>query len=304
MRLTGRKQTVKRLPALADLPASAGSLVAAGLLAVAGLLCAFAASLLLVCSPVGRGIPATAATLPANTLRPQASCDIAPSAPSVDGVFILQSVLGPALPPPEPPVDPGMHAFFIDYLVTKWKLRVRDAENLATWVLRYSRTYEVDPMVQLARILKESRGRHYRLSSRGGAYVVRGRAREIGYSQIMPFWAGKQVEDLRITREMLFDPEGNIRAGIALYKRYRDDAPDYLIALSQYNHPGARRPNSYARAVDRIHAEIQRCHVEFLLRQPSFYRWAFYSATCEGSDGSAFNWTQAFTLDFSDYPRW
>jgi len=26
--------------------------------------------------------------------------------------------------------------------------------------------------------------------------------------------------------------------------------------------------------------------------------------TCEGSDGSAFNWTQAFTLDFSDYPRW
>lgn len=277
-----------------------------GLPAAAGLLCALAAAAALFAwAPTSRALPAAAATPTPGAFAPRPHLSVAASAPSGDSVLILQSVLGPAIRAPEPPVDPGMHAFFTDYLVTRWKLRIRDAENLAAWVLRYSQIYEVDPMVQLARILKESRGRHYRLSSRGSAYVVRGRAHEIGYSQIMPFWAGKQVEDLLITREMLFEPEGNIRAGIALYKRYREGAPDYLVALSRYNHPGARRPNSYARAVDRIHAEIQRCHVEFLLRQPSLYRLPLGSSIWPGDEREAtFNWKEAFTVNFSDFPHW
>lgn len=241
----------------------------------------------------------------ASSAAPAPAQSASASSPAT-GVHVLQAVLGPSPAAPAPLIDPGMHAFFTDYLVSRWKLRISDAQDLAAWVLRYSEIYDVDAMVQLARILKESRGRHYRLPSRGAAGgVVRGSANEIGYSQIMPFWAGKQVEDLRITRQMLFDPEGNVRAGIALYRRYRDDAPDYLMALSRYNHPGASRPNSYALAVERIVAEIQRCHVEFLVRQPSFYCWPLGASDWPGcADDTAFDWTEAFTLNLTDYPCW
>gem|GEM_PF-1741054 len=174
--------------------------------------------------------------------------------------------------PPEHPIDPAMHAFFVEYLTTKWKLPAGDAVQLATWVLIYSAHYETDPMVQLARVLRESRGRHYRSTTRRDkSTVVRGGAREIGFSQIMPFWAGKQVEDITITREMLYEPEGNIRAGIALYKRYEHDAGSYLLALARYNRPGSRHPNGYARHVDSLYKEIKRKHAEFRARQPEDY---------------------------------
>lgn len=180
----------------------------------------------------------------------------------------------PAAPRPSETVevDPAMHAFFAYYLTQEWKLPVEDACNLATWVLKYSSHYQTDPMVQLARVLKESRGRHYRSSKhRIPANVVRGGAREIGYSQIMPFWAGKQVQDITISRDMLYDPEGNIRAGIALYKRYESGANSYLLALARYNRPGSRRPTSYARGVDRIYQDIKRKHEAFAALQPSEY---------------------------------
>jgi hypothetical protein len=131
-------------------------------------------------------------------------------------------------------------------------------------------------MVQLARVLRESRGRHYRSTRRRDrSTVVRGRGREIGYSQIMPFWAGKQVEDITITREMLYQPEGNIRAGIALYKRYEHDAGSYLLALARYNRPGSRRPTFYARHVDRLYQEIKREYAEFKAKQPGEYHLTF-----------------------------
>ena len=174
--------------------------------------------------------------------------------------------------PSEHPIDPAMHAFFVDYLTTKWKLTAGDALQLTTWVLIYSAHYETDPMVQLARVLRESSGRHYRSTTRRDkSTVVRGQGREIGFSQIMPFWAGKQVEDMTITREMLYEPEGNIRAGIALYKRYEHDAGSYLLALARYNYPGSRRPNGYARHVDRLYQEIKRKYVEFRAHQPEDY---------------------------------
>jgi len=170
------------------------------------------------------------------------------------------------------PIDPAMHAFFVEYLTTKWKLPAGDAMQLATWVLIYSAHYETDPMVQLARVLRESRGRHYRSTTRRDkSTVVRGGAREIGFSQIMPFWAGKQVEDITITREMLYEPEGNIQAGIALYKRYEHDAGSYLLALARYNYPGSRRPNGYARHVDSLYQEIKLKHAEFKTRQSEDY---------------------------------
>jgi len=170
------------------------------------------------------------------------------------------------------PFDPAMHAFFVDYLTRRWKLSVGDASSLAGWVLTYSARYETDPMVQLARVLKESGGRHYRPgASRSPAGVIRGSGREIGYSQIKPFWAGKRVEDITITRDMLYDPEGNIRAGIALYKRYENGAHNYLLALARYNRPGSRRPNGYAHAVDRLYRQIRQEHAMFAARQPGVY---------------------------------
>jgi soluble lytic murein transglycosylase-like protein len=184
----------------------------------------------------------------------------------------------PAAAPPPPAlsetveVDPAMHAFFAYYLNHDWKLPVEDACNLATWVLKYSSHYQTDPMVQLARVLKESRGRHYRSqSNHSPANVVRGGSREIGFSQIMPFWAGKQVQDITISKDMLYDPEGNIRAGIALYKRYETGGNPYLLALARYNRPGSRRPNSYARGVDRIYQDIKRDHAAFAALQPAEY---------------------------------
>jgi len=167
-----------------------------------------------------------------------------------------------------------MHAFFTDYLIKNWKLTYANAEKLSTWVLKYSAKYEVDPMVQLARILRESAGRHYSLSSRGGSLrVKRGGAGEIGFSQIAPSWIGKTVEDVKFTRELLFEPEGNIAAGIVLYKRYEKTSGNYLLALSRYNSPGSRRPNAYARRVDSILREIQREYLKFRLLQPTSYSW-------------------------------
>lgn len=190
---------------------------------------------------------------------------------------------------PQHPIDPAMHAFFVDYLTTKWKLPAGDAMQLATWVLIYSAHYQTDPMVQLARVLRESRGRHYRSTTRRDkSTVVRGGAREIGFSQIMPFWAGKRVEDITITREMLYEPEGNIRAGIALYKRYEHGAGSYLLALARYNRPGSRRPNSYARHVDSLYQEIKRKYVEFKARQPGDYRLEYASLAGESGLGDDF----------------
>ncbi len=195
------------------------------------------------------------------------AAETAPESEAVEEEAVDEAVTAPS------PIDPAMHAFFVDYLTTKWKLPAGDAIQLATWVLIYSAHYETDPMVQLARVLRESRGRHYRSTTRRDrSTVVRGGAREIGFSQIMPFWAGKQVEDITITREMLYEPEGNIRAGIALYKRYEHDAGSYLLALARYNRPGSRRPNYYARHVDSLYQEIKRKHVEFKARQPEDYR--------------------------------
>ncbi len=178
----------------------------------------------------------------------------------------------------KPRVDPVLHAFFLDHLITDWRLTYQEADRLASWVLQYSAIYEVDPVVQMARILKESSGRHYRLASRGKSRgVVRGRAGEIGFSQIAPFWIGKTVEGVSFNRDMLYDPEGNILAGIALYKRYERVSDNYLMALTRYNSPGSRRPNSYARAVDRIIQRMRREFHQFRLLQPAVYSWRFTS---------------------------
>ncbi len=171
------------------------------------------------------------------------------------------------------PFSANDHAFIVHYLTRKWGLPVVDASPLATWLLTYSARYSTDPMVQLARVLKESRGRHYRPGKdRSQGNVVRGGSREIGYSQIMPFWAGKRVEDLTISREMLFDPEGNIQAGVALYKRYERGAGSYLLALARYNRPGSRRPNGYAHGVNAIFQDIRAERSRFEQRQPVVYR--------------------------------
>jgi soluble lytic murein transglycosylase-like protein len=171
------------------------------------------------------------------------------------------------------PFSPDDHAFIVHYLTGKWGIPVAEATPLATWLLTYSARYNTDPMIQLARVLKESRGHHYRV---GAAHttgnVVRGGSHEIGYSQIMPFWAGKQVEDIVISREMLFDPEGNIQAGIALYKRYERGAGGYMLALARYNRPGSRRPNGYAHGVNAIYQDICSEQSRFAQRQPAAYQ--------------------------------
>ena len=173
----------------------------------------------------------------------------------------------------EMPFDPSEHAFFVHYLSRDWGLSVEEASSLATWVLTYSAHYQTDPMVQLARVLKESRGHHYRVgTTHVPGNVVRGGSHEIGFSQIMPFWAGKQVEDITISREMLFDPEGNIQAGIALYKRYERGTGSYMLALARYNRPGSRRANGYAHGVNSIYQDICSENTRFAHRQQADYR--------------------------------
>lgn len=152
-------------------------------------------------------------------------------------------------------------AFLEGYLAENWDLGEADAARLAGWVTDYSLKHETDPFVQMARILKESRGRHF-LPSRGGeARVKRGSHHEIGLSQIMPSWIGKTVGGKTLSREMLFSEEGNLEAGILIYKRYDDG--DAKMALARYNYPGARRPNRYALSVWRIYEGIWAAFDEF-----------------------------------------
>jgi hypothetical protein len=148
----------------------------------------------------------------------------------------------------------SVSAFLEGYLVREWDLSGTDAARLAGWVTDYSLRYETDPFVQMARLLKESHGQHFVPSRGGGARVKRGGHHEIGVSQIMPSWIGKTVGGKTISREMLFSEEGNVEAGILIFKRYDDG--DAKMALARYNSPGARRPNRYARSVWRIYEGI------------------------------------------------
>lgn len=142
-------------------------------------------------------------------------------------------------------------AFMREYLETERGLAGPNTNELVEWVFKYSKKHETDPLIQLARILKESNGRHYKLNARGERSVLRGGSREIGFSQIHPFWIGKTVSGIKLTEEILFDPEGNVHAGIVLYKRY--DYGDYLMALTNYNNPKAKRPTRYAKDIDRVY---------------------------------------------------
>lgn len=151
-------------------------------------------------------------------------------------------------------------AFLIDYLAENWGLAGDNTDKLVDWVIKYSLKNDTDPLVQMARILNESRGRHFTLNSRGERRVVKGASREIGLSQVHPFWIGKQVGGVKITKEMLLDPEGNVMAGVILYKRY--DYGDYLAALTHYNNPRAKSPSRYALVVDRIYKRMLALYIE------------------------------------------
>ncbi|MCD6118737.1 transglycosylase SLT domain-containing protein [bacterium] len=145
-------------------------------------------------------------------------------------------------------------AFLRHHLASEYSLGGPNTDKLIEWIVEYSLENDTDPILQTARILKESRGRHYKLNSRGEKTVLRGRSREIGFSQIHPFWIGKTVSNVKITKEMLFDPEGNVKVGIVIYKRY--DYGDYLAALTHYNNPRANSPNGYAKDVNRLYMHM------------------------------------------------
>lgn len=163
--------------------------------------------------------------------------------------------------------------FYTEYLVEYYKLSGESAASLARWVVNYSREFDVDPTLQLARILTESRGNHW--ISRGK--VKRGRSKEIGLSQIHPSWIGKRPladykPDFVITKDMLMDPEGNVRAGVALFKRGMlnfDD--DYMMALTWYNNPRASRPNGYSHKVARLCKSIEKKFSEYLQEESSYF---------------------------------
>jgi hypothetical protein len=147
-----------------------------------------------------------------------------------------------------------VEAFLRDYLRIEWELAGPNTDDLVRWIVKYSLDNDTDPLLQLARILKESRGRHFTMNSRDERVVLRGGSGTIGFSQIHPFWIGKKVGGIVFTKEMLFDPEGNVKAGILLYKRY--DNGDYMVALTHYNNPKADSPNQYAIVVNRIYLNM------------------------------------------------
>ena len=158
----------------------------------------------------------------------------------------------------------GTRAFMLEYLESEWGLAGPNTGDLVEWVYKYSEKYETDPLLQLARILKESRGRHYNLNARGERSVLRGGSREIGFSQIHPFWIGKTVAGTKLTEQMLLDPEGNVHAGLILYKRY--DYGDYLMALTNYNNPKAKKPTRYAKDIERVYFRMISLYRAYLNR--------------------------------------
>ena len=189
---------------------------------------------------------------------PGGSARIAALAVAVLSLFVLVAALAaPAFALEKTSVaayksDTARLAVFIRvYLEGKWGLSGENTNNLVKWVVKYSLENDTDPLLQLSRILKESSGSHFRLNSRGERQVKLGGGGTIGFSQIHPFWIGKTVGGVKFTKEMLLDPEGNVRAGIILYKRY--DNGNYLDALTHYQNPSAKSPSAYAKNIERVY---------------------------------------------------
>ncbi len=182
-------------------------------------------------------------------------------------VLIWLSCTTPTLAVERPSVDSykqdvgKVEAFLRDYLRAEWQLAGPNTDDLVRWVVKYSLQNDTDPLLQLARILKESRGRHFTMNSRDERVVLKGGSGTIGFSQIHPFWIGKKVSGVTFTKEMLFDPEGNVRAGILIYKRY--DYGDYLKALTHYNNPGSKSPNQYAKDINRIYMHMVALYAKY-----------------------------------------
>jgi hypothetical protein len=175
-------------------------------------------------------------------------------------VLLLTLLTAPALATERPGLDvyrenaPKVEAFLRDYLRNNWQLAGPHTDDLVGWIVAYSLEKDTDPLLQLARVLKESKGRHYKLNARGEQTVLRGSSSEIGFSQIQPFWIGKTVEGVKITKDMLFDPEGNVQVGILIYKRY--DYGDYVAALTHYNNPKSESPSQYAKEINRLYMNM------------------------------------------------
>ena len=175
-------------------------------------------------------------------------------------ILWLTLLTAPALAAERPSLDvyrdnvPKVEAFLRDYLRNNWQLAGPHTDDLVKWIVDYSLDYDTDPLLQLSRVLHESKGRHYSLNARGEKTVLRGSSTEIGFSQVHPFWIGKTVDGVKITKEMLFDPKGNIKAGILIYKRY--DYGDYMAAITHYNNPKAKSPSPYAKEVNRLYMNM------------------------------------------------
>lgn len=144
--------------------------------------------------------------------------------------------------------------FFQHYLQSTGLHDSAEAKHLAKELISLCKQNNTYPEVTLARLMIESNACHY---VPGTKQVKRGSHGEYGISQVHPSWINKSLNGVTITRDKLEDPIENIKIGMLIYKRYETDPNNYIMAVTHYNRPGCRTPNSYARRVDRKYKEIR-----------------------------------------------
>lgn len=96
------------------------------------------------------------------------------------------------------------------------------------YVYKYSEENDIDPLLTFAIIKAESNFNTNVVSSSGA----------IGLMQLMPSTAeevGKKVGTDVGEKEILYEPEENIKIGTSYYKHLLDKYNNYLVALAAYN---------------------------------------------------------------------
>lgn len=148
-----------------------------------------------------------------------------------------------------------LEAQFLKYYLHSTGLHTEaESKLMADNIAKLCKQNNTLPEVTLARLMVESNACHY---IPGTNKVKRGSHGEYGISQIHPSWINKNIKGYKITRDKLEDPLENIKIGMMIYKRYETDPENYIMAVTHYNSPGCRQPNSYARRVDRKYKEIR-----------------------------------------------
>lgn len=136
-----------------------------------------------------------------------------------------------ALPPVSaaPTQQPRQAAALVGFLAEQPTGLTRDeVQRLADTILAESRRLDLAPRLVLAVIRVESSFRNFAVSEVGA----------LGLMQVMPSTAVEVADSIGVTwtgPQTLFDPEANVKIGIAYLRRLLDRYDDLAVALAAYN---------------------------------------------------------------------